>query len=187
MRRIRQRELRRCSNDSYGVLLKASDHQLLEGTIAELAEADVLVVTLVRHLLVQQAYLLCGTNYVGAGRTGSMASFPMAFERIKNSRDSDQQYGFSWRKKSAWTGFIQALDQRAPHPKTITVSEGYGIDSLTSTQMCKALEQDSRIKSRFTAWAGETARFYGLSYIYGQRDPFIGYDLDEENRAVSDC
>jgi LacI family transcriptional regulator len=178
-----QRELRRCSNDSYGVLLKASDHQLLEGTIAELAELNVPVVTLVTDLPDSRRICYVGMDNVGAGRTAAWLLSRWLLRTAQTVAIVISSTDFRG-EEQRMAGFIQALNQRAPYLKTITVSEGYGIDSLTFTQMCKALEQDSSIKSVYSVGGGNSAILRAFIAMQRQIEAFIGHDLDEENRAL---
>jgi LacI family transcriptional regulator len=66
------RELRRCGNDSYGVLLKASDHPLLQSAVAELAALRVPVVTMVTDLPHSERIRYVGMDNEGAGRSADL-------------------------------------------------------------------------------------------------------------------
>ncbi|MCQ8229865.1 LacI family DNA-binding transcriptional regulator [Pantoea trifolii] len=178
-----QRELRRCGNDSYGVLLKASDHPLLKNTIAELAALNVPVVTLVTDLPSSERISYVGMDNDGAGRTAAWLMsrwLPAAVQTVAVVISSTGFRGEEQRME----GFIQALSQRAPYLKIKAVSEGYGIDSLTFTQMCTALEQDPSIQSIYSVGGGNGAILQAFSAMHREVNVFIGHDLDEENRRL---
>ncbi|HFJ9774716.1 TPA: LacI family transcriptional regulator, partial [Raoultella ornithinolytica] len=67
---------------------------------------------------------------------------------------------------------------------TIAVSEGYGIDTLTFTQMRKALEQDPSIQSVYSVGGGNSAILRAFAAMQREIKVFIGHDLDEENRSL---
>lgn len=178
-----QHELRRCGNDSYGVLLKASDNPLLEGTIAELAALKVPVVTLVTDLPHSRRIRYVGMDNAGAGRTAAWLLsrwLQKAEQTVAVVISSTDFRG----EEQRMAGFVEALNQRTPYLKTIAVSEGYGIDSLTFTQMCKALEQDHSIRSVYSVGGGNSAILQAFSAMKRDINVFIGHDLDEENRRL---
>ncbi|PLM80101.1 LacI family transcriptional regulator, partial [Klebsiella pneumoniae] len=124
-----------------------------------------------------------GMDNAGAGRTAAWLLsrwLSRATQTVAIVISSTDFRGEEQRK----TGFIQALNQWAPYLKTITVSEGYGIDSLTFTQMCKALEQDSSIRSVYSVGGGNSAILRAFTVMQRDIEAFIGHDLDEENRAL---
>lgn len=178
-----QRELRRCGNDSYGVLLKASDHPLLESAIAELAELNVPVITLVTDLPNSRRVCYVGMDNIGAGRT---AAWLLSRWLLKEAQTVAVVIGSTdFRgEEQRMAGFVQALKQRAPYLKTLAVSEGYGIDSLTFTQMRNALEKDHSIQSVYSVGGGNSAILQAFSAMQRDIKVFIGHDLDEENRRL---
>lgn len=178
-----QRELRRCGNDSYGVLLKASDHPLLESAIAELAELNVPVITLVTDLPNSRRVCYVGMDNIGAGRT---AAWLLSRWLLKEAQTVAVVIGSTdFRgEEQRMAGFVQALNQRAPYLKTLAVSEGYGIDSLTFTQMRNALEKDHSIQSVYSVGGGNSAILQAFSAMQRDIKVFIGHDLDEENRRL---
>lgn len=178
-----QRELRRCGNDSYGVLLKASDHPLLESAIAELAELNVPVITLVTDLPNSRRVCYVGMDNIGAGRT---AAWLLSRWLLKEAQTVAVVIGSTdFRgEEQRMAGFVQALKQRAPYLKTLAVSEGYGIDSLTFTQMRNALEKDHSIHSVYSVGGGNSAILQAFSAMQRDIKVFIGHDLDEENRRL---
>lgn len=178
-----QRELRRCGNDSYGVLLKASDHPLLESAIAELAELNVPVITLVTDLPNSSRVCYVGMDNIGAGRT---AAWLLSRWLLKEAQTVAVVIGSTdFRgEEQRMAGFVQALNQQAPYLKTLAVSEGYGIDSLTFTQMRNALEKDHSIHSVYSVGGGNSAILQAFSAMQRDIKVFIGHDLDEENRRL---
>lgn len=178
-----QCELLRCANDSYGILLKASDHPLLNNCIAELAEQRVPVVTLVTDLPQSQRVRYVGMDNEGAGRTAAWLMsrwLPPVEQTVAVALSSAGFRG----EEQRMNGFIHALQQRAPYLKTVAVSEGYGIDSLTFEQMCSALEQDRSIQSVYSVGGGNRAILAAFAAVQREVKVFIGHDLDEENRAL---
>lgn len=178
-----QRELRRCGSDSYGVLLKASDHRLLESAIAELAELNVPVVTLVTDLPHSKRIRYVGMDNAGAGRTAAWLLsrwLPQEAQTVAVVISSTDFRG----EEQRMAGFIQALNQRAPYLQTLAVSEGYGMDTPTFTQMCKALEQDPSIQSVYSVGGGNSAILQAFAAMQRELTVFIGHDLDEENRRL---
>lgn len=178
-----QRELRRCGNDSYGVLLKASDHPLLESTIAELAELNVPVVTLVTDLPHSRRIRYVGMDNIGAGRTAAWLLSRWLFKEAQTVAVVISSTDFHG-EEQRMAGFVQALNQRAPYLKIIAVSDGYGMDRLTFTQMCKALEQDRSIQSVYSVGGGNSAILQAFSAMQREIKVFIGHDLDDENRRL---
>ncbi|ORM72462.1 LacI family transcriptional regulator [Pantoea wallisii] len=178
-----QRELRRCGNDSYGVLLKASDHPLLESAIAELAELNVPVITLVTDLPNSSRVCYVGMDNIGAGRT---AAWLLSRWLLKEAQTVAVVIGSTdFRgEEQRMAGFVQALNQQAPYLKNLAVSEGYGIDSLTFTQMRNALEKDHSIQSVYSVGGGNSAILQAFSVMQRDIKVFIGHDLDEENRRL---
>lgn len=177
------RELRRCGNDSYGVLLKASDHPLLDCGIAELAQLRVPVVTLVTDLPQSERVRYVGMDNEGAGRTAAwliarwLPPEPQTVAVVMSSvgfRGEDQRM----------SGFMQALKQRAPWLTALAVSEGYGIDRLTFERMCLALERDPGIQSVYSVGGGNSAILQAFAAMNREVKVFIGHDLDEENRRL---
>jgi len=178
-----QRELRRCGNDSYGVLLKASDHPLLESTIAELAELNVPVVTLVTDLPHSRRIRYVGMDNIGAGRTAAWLLSRWLFKEAQTVAVVISSMDFHG-EEQRMAGFVQALNQRAPYLKIIAVSDGYGMDRQTFTQMCKALEQDHSIRSVYSVGGGNRAILQAFSAMQREIKVFIGHDLDGENRML---
>ena len=178
-----QRELRRCGNDSYGVLLKASDHPLLESAIAELAELNVPVVTLVTDLPHSRRIRYVGMDNAGAGRTAAWLLSRWLLKEAQTVAVVLSSKHFRG-EEQRMAGFIQALSDRAPYLKTIAVSEGYGIDTLTFTQMRKALEQDPSIQSVYSVGGGNSDILRAFAAMQREIKVFIGHDLDEENRSL---
>ncbi len=178
-----QRELRRCGNDSYGVLLKASNHPLLESTVAELAELNVPVVTLVTDLPHSKRIRYVGMDNAGAGRTAAWLLSRWLSSAAQTVAVAISSAAFRG-EEQRMDGFIQALNQRAPHLKILAVSEGYGIDTLTFTQMCRALEQDQSIQSVYSVGGGNSAILEAFTTMQRELKVFIGHDLDEENRRL---
>ncbi|NWA61806.1 LacI family DNA-binding transcriptional regulator [Pantoea sp. B9002] len=178
-----QRELRRCGNDSYGVLLKASDHPLLESTIAELAALNVPVVTLVTDLPRSKRIRYVGMDNEGAGRTAAWLMSRWLPAEVQTVAVVISSTGFRG-EEQRMEGFIQALNQRAPYLQVKAVSEGYGIDTLTFKQMCTALEQDHSIHSVYSVGGGNSAVLQAFTAMQRNIKVFIGHDLDEENRKL---
>ena len=178
-----QRELRRCGNDSYGVLLKASDHLLLESAIAELAAINVPVVTLVTDLPRSERIRYVGMDNEGAGRTAAWLMSRWLSAEVQTVAVVISSTGFRG-EEQRMEGFIQALSQRAPYLQIKAVSEGYGIDTLTFKQMCTALEQDHSIHSVYRVGGGNSAVLQAFSAMQRDIKVFIGHDLDEENRRL---
>ncbi|WP_421506031.1 LacI family DNA-binding transcriptional regulator [Erwinia rhapontici] len=178
-----QRELRRCGNDSYGVLLKASDHLLLESAIAELAAINVPVVTLVTDLPRSERIRYVGMDNEGAGRTAAWLMSRWLSAEVQTVAVVISSTGFHG-EEQRMEGFIQALSQRAPYLQIKAVSEGYGIDTLTFKQMCAALEQDHSIHSVYSVGGGNSAVLQAFSAMQRDIKVFIGHDLDEENRRL---
>ena len=178
-----QRELRRCANDSYGVLLKASDHPLLQSSIAELAALNVPVVTLVTDLPRSERIRYVGMDNEGAGRTAAWLMSRWLPVKVQTVAIVISSTGFRG-EEQRMEGFIQALSQRAPYLQIKAVSEGYGIDTLTFKQMCTALEQDHSIHSVYSVGGGNSAVLQAFSAMQREINVFIGHDLDEENRKL---
>ncbi|NWA72696.1 LacI family DNA-binding transcriptional regulator [Serratia proteamaculans] len=178
-----QRELRRCANDSYGVLLKASDHPLLQSSIAELAALNVPVVTLVTDLPRSERIRYVGMDNEGAGRTAAWLMSRWLPVEVQTVAIVISSTGFRG-EEQRMEGFIQALSQRAPYLQIKAVSEGYGIDTLTFKQMCTALEQDHSIHSVYSVGGGNSAVLQAFSAMQREINVFIGHDLDEENRKL---
>ena len=177
------RELRRCGNDSYGVLLKASDHPLLESAVAELAALRVPVVTLVTDLPHSERIRYVGMDNEGAGRTAAWLMSRWLPAEAQTVAVALSSAGFRG-EEQRMEGFMATLQQRAPWLNTVAVSEGYGIDQLTFTQMCAALEQDSTIQSVYSVGGGNSAILRAFAAMDREVKVFIGHDLDEENRQL---
>lgn len=178
-----QRELCRCGNDSYGVLLKASDHPLLQSAIAELAALNVPVVTLVTDLPCSERIRYVGMDNEGAGRTAAWLMSRWLSAEVQTVAVVISSTGFRG-EEQRMEGFIQALNQRAPYLQVKAVSEGYGIDTLTFKQMCTALEQDHSIHSVYSVGGGNGAVLQAFTAMQRDIKAFIGHDLDAENRKL---
>lgn len=176
-------ELRRCGNDSYGILLKVSDHPLMDNAIAELARLRVPVVTLVTDLPQSERICYVGMDNEGAGRTAAwlMARWlPPEPETVAVVMSSAGFRGEDQRMSS----FMQTLQQRAPWLTARAVSEGYGVDRLTYERMCQALEREPGIESVYSVGGGNSAILQAFSAMNREVKVFIGHDLDEENRRL---
>lgn len=107
------RELRRCGNDSYGVLLKASDHPLLESAVAELAALRVPVVTMVTDLPHSERIRYVGMDNEGAGRTAAWLMSRWLPAEAQTVAVALCSAGFRG-EEQRMEGFMATLQQRHP-------------------------------------------------------------------------
>ncbi|MFS2221773.1 LacI family DNA-binding transcriptional regulator [Pantoea sp. B65] len=178
-----QRLLLRCSADSYGVLLKASDEVPLNQAVAELLKLRVPVVTLVTDLPHSMRIRYVGMENHNAGRTAAYLLarwLEPAPQSVAVVLSSD---GFRGEEQRV-DGFCEALQQLAPQLRVRRVSGGYGVNQLTLPQIEQALVQHQDIHAVYSVGGANTAIIDAFNQAQRRLKVFIAHDLDAENRQL---
>lgn len=176
MTRIRRR-------GSDGVVLKAPDTSAIRQAVEAMTAAGVPVVTLVTDLPGSSRLAYAGSDNRMAGETaayliGSRLSGQNASVLVTLS--SNRFRGEEERE----TGFRQTLQARHPDLGIVTISEGFGRDWTTGSQVRSALARDESIRAVYSIGGGNRSVVDAFQAAGRPLPVYVAHDLDEDNLAL---
>ncbi|WP_455915229.1 LacI family DNA-binding transcriptional regulator [Pantoea agglomerans] len=178
-----QKLMMKCANDSYGIILKAENNQIISQSIEELQKYRVPVVTIVTDIPGSSRIRYVGMDNI---RAGEAAAYLMSRWLINKSAavavvmSSKNFLG----EKERVDGFCRALEKMEPGIKPVHISEGYGIDELTYEVMSKALADNHSLEAVYCVGGGNVAIRRAFEHAPRNITVYVGHDLDEENRNL---
>lgn len=178
-----QRLIRRCANDSYGIILKAENSEALVGVIEELMKKRVPVVTLVTDIPASLRIRYVGMDNLAAGKTAAYLMTRWLGEARPTVAIVNGSALFSGEQQRI-DGFCAALEQFAPGLRTVAVSAGYGIDQPTFTAVAHCLACYPEVGAVYSVGGGNAAIVRAFAAADRRIGVFIAHDLDEENRQL---
>lgn len=176
LKRIRQR-------GSHGVVLKVPSTEAMAAMAGELMDSGIPVVTLVTDLPAPVRSGYVGMDNRVAGATAAYLLARMAGPaggKVLLTLSSARFSGEEERER----GFRQALRQDAPHLRTVTISEGFGVDRATEAMVQAALAAEPDIRAVYSIGGGNRAILRAFAAEKRIIDVFAAHDLDSDNRAL---
>ena len=176
MTRIRQR-------GSDGVVLKGPDTPAIRQAVDALAAAGVPVVTLVTDLPGSSRLAYAGSDNRMAGETaGYLIGSRLAGENasVLVTLSSNRFRGEEERE----AGFREMLRSRYPDLGIVTISEGFGKDWTTGSQVRAALSREENIRAVYSIGGGNRSGVDAFEAAGRPLPVYVAHDLDEDNLAL---
>jgi len=175
--------LRRVSNGSQGVILKAADEPEISAAVNQVTAAGVPVVTLVSDLPHSERIGYIGMDNRTAGQTAAYLLTRWLDDATQDVAVVISSQHFRG-EAERHAGFCSWLHERAPHVRVVEVSGGLGVYPPTLQRMTQALEQHPSIKAVYSVGGGNRAIVDAFAALARPLRVFIGHDLDQENRQL---
>ncbi|MBX9457346.1 MAG: LacI family DNA-binding transcriptional regulator [Rhizobium sp.] len=176
MTRIRRR-------GSDGVVLKAPDTPAIRAAVDALTAAGVPVVTLVTDLPGSTRLAYAGSDNRMAGETAAyLIGSRLAGQRasVLVTLSSNRFRGEEERE----AGFRDMLGSRHPDLGIVCISEGFGRDWTTGSQVRSALARDETIRAVYSIGGGNRSVIDAFDAAGRPLPVFVAHDLDEDNLAL---
>jgi len=166
---------------SHGVVLKAADTPAINAAVDLLHDAGIPVVTLVTDLPHSRRIGYAGADNRAAGVTaayliGSTVRDGSVLVAMSSSRFRGEE--------EREIGFRALLSARWPDLGIIEISEGFGKDSMTGSQVRAALAGDPAIRAVYSIGGGNRAIIDAFAASGREIACFVAHDLDQDNRAL---
>lgn len=178
--RLMARILRRGSD---GVVLKAPDTDAIRQSVEKMSASGVPVVTLVTDLPGSARLAYAGSDNRAAGETAAyligsrLGGGPHAvLVTLSSSRFRGEE-----ERLAAFQGMVQ---RRYPQLRIVTVSEGFGKDWATGSQVRVALSTEPEIRAVYSIGGGNRSIVQAFEAAGRTLPVHVAHDLDDDNMAL---
>jgi LacI family transcriptional regulator len=166
-----------------GIVLKAPATLFVSQALAELGSRKIPIVTYVTDIDPALRLAYVGMPNHKAGSTAAYLLSRMAGSARGQVLITLSSKGFEG-EDARRIGFTDHLARYAPHLTSVTVSEGFGVDSVTGSLVARALEENPDIRLVYSIGGGNRAILDAFAAIGRKIDVFAAHDLDRINTAL---
>ncbi|MBS0123815.1 LacI family DNA-binding transcriptional regulator [Thetidibacter halocola] len=168
---------------SQGIVLKVPATPAIEAALAGIARHRIPVVTYVTDVAAALRLAYVGMENAHAGATAAyllsrMMRAPDA--RVLVTLSSQMFQGEEMRRH----GFTRYLADHAPRLRSVTVSEGFGVNRSTGVLVRQALETHDDISAVYSIGGGNAAILDAFAQAGRDIEVFAAHDLDRTNRQL---
>lgn len=172
---------------SHGVLLKAPDVPAIREVVDKLLARGIPVVTLVSEVASQQPHAYVGLDNRCAGQTAAylMAQWlgPQAAKQAVDVLVSSSGQRFQGEDERIHA-FTETLARLQPGSHVYVLDTGLGLHEPTRAAVGRLLAQQARVAAVYSVGGANAAILAAFEQARRPCHPFIGHDLDDDNRAL---
>ncbi|WP_342713620.1 substrate-binding domain-containing protein [Litoreibacter janthinus] len=168
---------------SHGVCLKARDTPKIRDAVNALASAKIPVITLVTDIAGTNRLAYVGLDNAGAGRTAAYLvaqTVGNASGTVLATRSHERFLGEEERKSA----FAEALANRCPKLRIVSVEGGGGVSFETSKILLKAMDSILDLRAVYSMGGGNRSILDTLEGHGLKPKVFVAHDLDQENKRL---